>query len=348
MDLNPAAADNNDDIRTRKIPAGLMSAAVHVILLVALALMVKTAPSGFSEEGDRPGAIVLTQRSDNEQFEYLDEPEDKTVREADTAASEVTPPKDILEALPPEPAPSSLPAIDLPGLDLPTNNLKPLTTPSLDGQLATDLIPDITNNDAELVANESSRIQSSKPVGSPGKVSIFGSGAAEGHSFVFLFDRSQSMGSQGLGVLHAARKELAAAFAGLQPNHKFQVVGYNDANAHFGTRTLKTASNENKRLAIEFVGGLAAYGSTEHHAAVLTALNLRPDVIFLITDGGAPDPGVGDLREIHRISRGKTAIHCIRFGFGIDQDTDNFMRIMAQQNRGTFSYIDMNKRSLEE
>jgi len=71
-------------------------------------------------------------------------------------------------------------------------------------------------------------------------------------------------------------------------------------------------------------------------------------VIFLLTDGGAPEPGVGDLREIQRISRGKAAIHCIRFGFGIDQDNDNFMRTLAAQNRGSFTYIDMNKRPVED
>jgi hypothetical protein len=348
MDINPAAAHKAEITANRKIPAWVMSASVHTILIVILFLVVRPTPRGFSDEGDRPGSIVLAQRNDSEKFEYLDESEDTPVNEAESATSDVAPPKDILEALPPEPSPSSLPAVDLPALELPTNNLAPLSTPSLNGQLATDLIPDITNNDAELIANESNRIQSAKPVGSAGEVSIFGSGAAEGHNFVFLFDRSQSMGSQGLGVLHAARKELAKALAGLQPNHKFQVVGYNDANAHFGTRTLKPASNDNKRKAVEFIGGLAAYGSTEHHAAVLTALNLRPDVIFLLTDGGAPEPGVGDLREIQRISRGKAAIHCIRFGFGIDQDNDNFMRTLAAQNRGSFTYIDMNKRPVED
>ena len=97
MTINPASASATELVPDRKIPAWVMSAAVHTILLVVLTLVVRTTPRGMSEEGDRPGAIVLAQRSDSEQFEYFDEPEDNPVQEADAAASEVAPPKDILK-----------------------------------------------------------------------------------------------------------------------------------------------------------------------------------------------------------------------------------------------------------
>jgi hypothetical protein len=102
MDINPAAAHKAEITANRKIPAWVMSASVHTILIVILFLVVRPTPRGFSDEGDRPGSIVLAQRNDSEKFEYLDESEDTPVNEAESATSDVAPPKDILEALPPE------------------------------------------------------------------------------------------------------------------------------------------------------------------------------------------------------------------------------------------------------
>ena len=46
-----------------------------------------------------------------------------------------------------------------------------------------------------------------------------------GRRFVFILDRSQSMGGQGLGVLSQAQNELSEAISRLQENH--QLLIYN-------------------------------------------------------------------------------------------------------------------------
>jgi hypothetical protein len=169
---------------------------------------------------------------------------------------------------------------------------------------------------------------------------LFGSGELEGRSFVFLIDRSKSMGSGGLGVLAAARKELATAVADLKPHHTFQIVGYHDRSVSMGSRQMLGATDENKRLIPGFIDRLAAFGSTDHVVGLTAALAFNPDVIVFMTDGGYPELNDGDIESLARISRRATTVHCIQFGSGPLQIGQNFMTKLAKKNKGTFRYVD--------
>ena len=59
----------------------------------------------------------------------------------------------------------------------------------------------------EILANDPLRNRSAGPSGPTAKMTLFGR-AGVGRSFVFLIDRSKSMGSQGLGAIAAAQREL--------------------------------------------------------------------------------------------------------------------------------------------
>ena len=79
-----------------------------------------------------------------------------------------------------------------------------------------------------MIADDQRRIKAQQPVGNPASISVFGSGQLNGRRFVFVIDRSQSMGAGGLGVLDRARTELANAINQLESNHSFQIVAYHD------------------------------------------------------------------------------------------------------------------------
>ena len=83
------------------------------------------------------------------------------------------------------------------------------------------------------------------------------------------------------------------------------------------------------------------FGGTDHKAALNAALNLEPDVIFLLTDGGAPELNAVDLRSLRKRVGNRASVHCIQFGFGPLQDDNAFMRRLAVQNRGAFGYVNM-------
>ena len=72
----------------------------------------------------------------------------------------------------------------------------------------------------------------------------FGSRAAVGNSFVFVIDRSKSMGGEGLGALDAAGEELTTALARLEPAHRFQVIAYHRQPVYLGQRRLLDATPE--------------------------------------------------------------------------------------------------------
>ena len=71
------------------------------------------------------------------------------------------------------------------------------------------------------------------------------------------------------------------------------------------------------------------------------ALRLRPDVIFVLTDGGDPPLSSPEMELLTRENDGRTAIHCVHFGSGPLQDEDNFLRRLAARNSGGYAYVDM-------
>jgi Ca-activated chloride channel family protein len=95
---------------------------------------------------------------------------------------------------------------------------------------------------------------------------------------------------------------------------------------------------------VRFVADTAAYGQTEHLRGLLAALKLKPEVIFLLTDGGEPLLDGAQLRSIRELAGGRTSIHCLHFGRGRAPEGEHFLQRLAAENRGSYVYIDMNRR----
>lgn len=102
------------------------------------------------------------------------------------------------------------------------------------------------------------------------------------------------------------------------------------------------ASPENQAHVNGFLSGLVAMGATEHERALLSALYLEPDVIYLLTDGGDPPLTDRQIRRIAQLARNRTTIHCVEFGWGPLQDGNSFLRRLAGATGGSYVYVDMN------
>jgi hypothetical protein len=198
-----------------------------------------------------------------------------------------------------------------------------------------------------ILADDASRYRPEPLLRGPkAKLSLFGAPPAEGHSFVFVIDRSASMGGQGLGAIEAAAKELAAQINSVTAEQKFQVVAYNQSAVYFTGRELIAASRENKKRIVEHVGGIAAFGQTEHERGLLAALRLKPEVIFLLTDGGDPHLKPGQLAFLRDLAaESQTSIHCLHFGreASADGPAEHFLRRLAAENRGSYAYINLGR-----
>jgi hypothetical protein len=330
------------------LPAWLLSLVTHVVLVLLLALIVPRPRQPVAGEPEREVGIVLAHPGDRRQPTYADERDVADAAEDRTAASRsAEQPADtaaeIQAALPAtaDPAATFLPEIALPGAELPAGSANDLLVPrvAVSGTGRKPILPGL--DDAAILAEEAARRAGQAALGPTTRVSVFGSAPATGRSFVFVIDRSKSMGGDGLNALAAARNELSRALAHLTPQHRFQIIAYHHQCVYFDVPRLVPATQENRERISDFIDDLAALGGTDHEMALRAALGLEPDAIFLLNDGGDPHLNEIVLKNVHKLAEGRTAIHCVQFGFGPMTQSDNFMTRLAHQNQGSFTYVDM-------
>ncbi len=327
------APQNFERFNQRRSASLLISVLLHGGLLAIAVLLFSLFRTPAPDEPTRRGSIVLTSIDENQNEEFLTEEEfEETMEETAVAAS--------------APAAQAAPALDVPVIESLPGPPPVEPTPNAT-EMANETLTDAANHQFELsqaeldeIAKEQRRLKSRQPKGDPMSINIFDGTKMTGRRFVFIIDRSQSMGSQGLGVLSQATKELTAAIQQLQPNHEFQIVAYHSRTVTISERRLLTANAENKALVKPFLQRLAAFGATEHNYGINAGLMFRPDAIVLLTDGGYPGLTATQLKEVRKRA-GKAEFHCIQFGLGPQQKPTNFMTRLASECNGTFRYIDV-------
>jgi len=317
---------------------------IHMLALVGLGWIYNSLPTPAPSASVRTGGIVLAQSSNNRSTEYYDEqdiaqqakglPTEQQQQESSLDPSTNLSPAATANA-------AAINNIQLPGPEssqaAPANVT--LGDPLADSKISSRLPGDPVSE--EFLQQERARLQSRKPVGPVGEVSLFGSEPAQGRSFVFVIDRSKSMGGKGLNALVAAQHQLQAALAGLVETHRFQIVAYHHKRVYFHPTALVRVTSGNESRVNEFFGNLLAVGGTDHAQAVLSGLRFKPDVLFLLTDGGHPEISAGELTQIRRRASGRTTIHTIQFGVGQQSGEPSFMQRLAKQNGGHFHYVNV-------
>ena len=170
----------------------------------------------------------------------------------------------------------------------------------------------------------------------------------EGNKFIYVFDRSSSMGTGAGSPLDSAKRELLASLDDLVEENRFQIIFYNqkptimDLGRAFAG--LVFADARSKELARRFVQGITASGSTEHFDALMQGLRLAPDVIFFLTDADEPVMADGKISQIRLRNGGRTTINTIEFGEGPQPRRENFLARIARENGGQYVYIDITRR----
>ncbi|HUY88897.1 MAG TPA: hypothetical protein VMV10_09200 [Pirellulales bacterium] len=186
--------------------------------------------------------------------------------------------------------------------------------------------------------------RTAKVSGGRARTSVYGI-EGEGNRFVYVFDRSASMGSGSGSPLASAQRELLASLAELSETNQFQIIFYNEEPAamNLGRQYggLLFADRQSQELAQKYVRGIMAAGGTRHGEAIEAALSLAPDVIFFLTDADQPELSAGRLARIKRMNGGRASIHTIEFGLGAKSGRDNFLARIARQNGGKYVYIDI-------
>lgn len=174
------------------------------------------------------------------------------------------------------------------------------------------------------------------------RVEFFGI-PADGFKFVYVLDRSASMAGK---PLNRAKAELKASLQGLKDTHQFQIVFYNERPKTFSLTGVAGravfGTDQNKEQANRYIDGIVADGGTEHEPALSAAFNFAPDVIFFLTDADKPELSAERLAKIAGRNRSGAIIHAIQFGAG-PPPGPNFLARLAQQNGGSYRYVDTTK-----
>jgi hypothetical protein len=166
-----------------------------------------------------------------------------------------------------------------------------------------------------------------------GSVGFFGV-KVEGQSFVFVVDYSGSM--QGYRFSRA-RDELIRTLGDLTPQQKFFVIFYNHRAQPMyasGKRMrLMPASPSTLRRTRRWINKQHAHGRTYPDIALKMALEMKPDVIFFLSDGDFPRTARTVAREANTHG---TIIHTIAFEYDGGQV---LLKGIAEDNHGRYRFV---------
>jgi hypothetical protein len=150
---------------------------------------------------------------------------------------------------------------------------------------------------------------------------------AQGQTFIYVIDCSGSMDQE--GRLDRAKAELRRSVNALQFPQRFHVIFYNDRPVPLPGDLTRSADFDAKLVLDRWLDLVDAEGPTDPRSAMKTALSLRPDAVFLLSDGEFPD---GTAAAIAKANRWKVPIHCIDLGAGGSPD----LRTIAADSKGQY------------
>ena len=229
-------------------PSWAISLLLHGTLLVVLGMTIRWAPLGAANETSRVVGLVL--KHHEPQGDYYESEQD-----AQQLASDAADASDLSEAIAGE---------------------SPVDP--------TDALPDSPNAIGPAALDRSLNPGVGELTGRPRAESGITSGEArtkvfgvegEGYKFVYVFDRSGSMGGSVRSPLNAAKAELLRSLESLGETHQFQIIFYNEEPMIFplaGRRQKLVFGNQaNRQRARRFVGSITADGATRHERALKRA-----------------------------------------------------------------------------
>ena len=108
-----------------------------------------------------------------------------------------------------------------------------------------------------------------------------------------------------------AKAELRRSVLGLQPPQRFKVIFYNDQPIPMPGDLPRSADLLSKDQMTAWLRLIEPDGETDPRGAIGLALSMRPDAVFLLSDGEFPD---GTAEAVARRNPKKVPIHCVDLG----------------------------------
>jgi hypothetical protein len=164
---------------------------------------------------------------------------------------------------------------------------------------------------------------------------FFGSKGA-GKSFVYVVDCSGSMYGH---RFDRAKRELVVSINKLKPEQKFYVYFFNDRTFPLfdpkPASGMLPATKDNRDRASRWIRTRQPESTTNPTLALKQALEMKPEVIFLLTDGELDEPA--EVRQmIQKNNKSNVVIHTIAFD---NEEATATLEAIAKENNGTFRFV---------
>lgn len=301
------------------------------------------------EQEPEPTMAVAKDEIESEAEPLEDMPPVDPFEIPETEVAEVeSPPKRLPEYLQPVPPPTRQPVPIQPvTLAAATTEPDPLPTRRPIQQTAAASVADSTNLEpgtATTAMPGNGLLGTGNKGGNGGgkpSTSFFGI-RGQGVKVVYLIDASSSMRAH--NAIGQAREELLQSIAALGSRQRFQVMFYNNSVQQWtregSTDKLPFATDIHKSLVGQFIRRQSVKGGTQHLLGLEAALELQPDLIFMLTDGRQL-LSRADLDRIRRRCEGRCIIHTVEFGVGEPLGGESFLGTLSRLTGGTAVYRDV-------
>lgn len=152
---------------------------------------------------------------------------------------------------------------------------------------------------------------------------------AKGQRFVYVVDCSGSMLDE--ARLVRAKDEVRRSVQKLQQPQQFKVIFYNEAPIPMPGDLPRTADLTAKNQLLAWMNLIEPDGDTDPRGALQLALSLRPDAVFLLSDGEFLN---GTADAVAKSNSRKIPIHCIDLGNGVGGDQ---LKRIAKDSGGRYA-----------
>lgn len=159
---------------------------------------------------------------------------------------------------------------------------------------------------------------------------------AQGDLVVYLVDCSDSMlraHNRATRRLVRVKEELHRSIGELTADVRFLVVFFNSNAVPMPDRSPLHATPENKRRVLEWIDDVQGGGATDPTPALALATSLRPDDIFLLTDGSFHK---GVVERTRQLNAHHARIHTIALG---DKRGEDLLMTISETSGGTHAYV---------
>lgn len=114
----------------------------------------------------------------------------------------------------------------------------------------------------------------------------------------------------------------------------FHVIFYDSNDEDMPGTPLQAVTPESVANAIKWIDAQSARGGTDPDRAMVRALELKPDTIWLLTDGQFGDDICEKIATVN--PGGKISINTIAFH---DQSGEPLLQRIARENRGDYRFV---------